>query len=130
MTRKKTLIALTIVIIGLAIACSKETASSGGGGGTNPPGTPSTEDPCEGISAQFAQNIAPIIQTKCATNSGCHGTGSINGPGALTSFQQIKDNASRIQNAVNSGRMPLNGSLTTTQLKQINCWVNSGAQNN
>ena len=128
MTRKKTLITLTIVIIGLAIACSKETANSNGG--STPPGTPPGGDPCEGISAQFTENIAPIIQTKCATNGACHGAGSNNGPGALTGFQQIKDNASRIQNAVNSGRMPLNGSLTTTQLKQINCWVNSGSLNN
>ena len=125
MTRNKTLITLILVIVALAIACSKETASTGTNGQPDP-----QQDPCTGISAQFTQDILPLIQTKCATSSGCHGTGSFNGPGALTSFQQIRDNSSRILNAVNSGRMPLNGSLSSTQLKQINCWVNSGTLNN
>ena len=126
MTRTITLIAFILITIALAVACSKETASNGGTTGQPNP----TSNPCDGNSAQFAQDIFPLIQTKCATSSGCHGTGSFNGPGALTSFQVIKDNASRIQNAVNSGRMPLNGSLSSTQLKQINCWVNSGSLNN
>lgn len=125
MTRNKTLITLILLIVALAFACSKETAGTGTNGQPNP-----GQDPCTGISAQFTQDILPLIQTKCATSSGCHGAGSFNGPGALTSFQQIKDAASRIQNAVNSGRMPLNGSLSSTQLKQINCWVNSGTLNN
>jgi hypothetical protein len=124
MTGKKTMAALILLITGFAVACTRESLN-GDNGITNQPG-----NTCEGINAQFAADVFPIIQTKCATGSGCHGAGSNNGPGALTGFTQVKNAAARIKNAVTSGRMPLNGSLTQTQIRQISCWVDSGTPEN
>jgi uncharacterized membrane protein len=53
-----------------------------------------------------------------------------NGPGALTTFNQIKNAASAIRSAVVSKRMPLGGSLTDAQIQSIACWADNGALNN
>jgi len=77
----------------------------------------------------FAVNVNPIIQTNCAI-SGCHAAGSTNGPGALTTYSQIKNVAVQIKSAVVSRFMPMNGSLTASQIQTISCWVDAGAPNN
>ncbi len=112
---KKALGILTILCI--VIACSKTT--------TNKPGTAD----CSGAAKSFATDVNPIIQTSCATNSGCHGSGSTNGPGELRSYSQIFGARSAIRAAVISGRMPQNGSLTTAQKNSISCWIDNGAPN-
>jgi hypothetical protein len=61
---------------------------------------------------------------------GCHNTGSVNGPGALTNYTQIKAAAAQIKSSVESGTMPKNGALTTAQKNAISCWVSSGGLNN
>lgn len=112
----------------LLFSCSKGsstsggTTSGGGGGGT-------TVD-CSTINAKFNADVNPIIQSSCATNSDCHGAGSINGPGALTSYAQIAANASNINLQVQAGLMPKTGTLSTTQKNIIKCWVQSGSPNN
>jgi len=118
-----------ILIVCIAFGCAKQSGDVPGGSGGGPQQSPPPNS-CDGVNAKFADDILPLIQTKCATGSGCHGSGSGNGPGALTSFNAIKNAASAIKSAVNSGRMPLNGSLTALQLKQINCWVDNGSPNN
>ncbi len=122
MATKTTLLALIMIMIVFGIGCSKESGEpvNGDAAGSS----------CEGINAKFSSDVMPLIQTKCATGVGCHGAGSTNGPGALTSFNQIKNAAGNIKNAVLSGRMPLGGTLTITQIKQISCWVNNGTLNN
>ena len=84
---------------------------------------------CEGVGASFTADVNPIIQSNCAV-SGCHGLGSTNGPGPLTSFSQIQSAAVQIKSAVVSRFMPQGSSLTTAQIKTISCWVDSGAPNN
>jgi hypothetical protein len=84
---------------------------------------------CDGVNASFAADVNPIIQSSCA-KSGCHAAGSSNGPGALTSYEQIKNAAPLIKSAVVSRFMPEDGSLTNSQIKSISCWVDSGAPNN
>ena len=119
----KMIIAAFIVLITIfAFGCVKESGDI--------PGQPNPSNNCDNINAKFSADILPIVQNKCATVSGCHGNGSFNGPGELKSFTQIKNASNSIKNAVNNGSMPLNGSLTTLELQQINCWVNSGALNN
>lgn len=86
-------------------------------------------DTCTGINAAFAANVSPIIQTNCAV-SGCHNSGSTNGPGALTSYTQIKNAASAIKATVQAGTMPKGGSLSAGDKKIITCWVDAGAPNN
>jgi len=84
---------------------------------------------CDGVNASFAADVMPIIQSSCAKPD-CHASGSINGPGALTSYTQIKNAASDIKSAVVSRFMPKEGSLTQSQIKSISCWVDGGALNN
>ena len=83
---------------------------------------------CDG-NTSFAVNVNPIIQANCAIPD-CHAAGSTNGPGALTTYAQIKNVAVEIKSAVVSRFMPQNGSLTTSQIKTISCWVDAGAPNN
>ena len=84
---------------------------------------------CDGVNASFVANVFPIIQTNCAVTD-CHAAGSTNGPGPLTSYTQIKNAAIEIKSAVVSRFMPKDGSLTTSQIKTISCWVDAGAPNN
>ena len=111
---KKTIISVTVFLV-LFIACSKDSV-------------PFTTD-CS-TTKSFATDVSPLIQSTCATNSGCHATGSSNGPGALTNYTQVFNARSAIRTAVGNGSMPQNGSLTTTQKNNIICWIDSGAPNN
>lgn len=103
-------------------ACSKSSSGGTGGGGT--------VNACDGVNAKFAANVLPLIQTKCATNSGCHASGSVNSGGVLTSHALISAKAGAIKSAVNAGTMPQGGSLTSAEKAIIACWVDGGALNN
>jgi len=116
---KKLFIVTIITAITVFAACSKSNDGGGNGGGTNNCTT----------TKSFASDINPTIQSTCAV-SGCHAAGSTNGPGALTTYQQIFNARSQIRTAVNNGTMPKNGSLTTTQKNNILCWIDNGAPNN
>jgi len=105
------------IIFGLLYACKKSAD------------TTSSVD-CSGTAKSFATDVNPIIQASCATNSGCHGGGSNNGPGELRTYTEIFNARSSIRAAVLSGAMPQNGSLTTAQKTAIICWIDSGATNN
>lgn len=113
---KKMLIIITILCI--VIACSKT--------GIDNPGTVD----CSGAAKSFANEVNPIIQSSCATNSGCHGSGSNNGPGELLRHTQIFNARLAIRAAIISGRMPKSGSLTTVQKNSIICWIDNGASDN
>src|ERR1051326_7822844 len=43
---------------------------------------------CSGTAKSYATELNPIIQASCATNSGCHGSGSHNGPGEFLTYTQ------------------------------------------
>jgi len=113
---KKGLLLVSVSLLSLVFACSK--SSSG------------FSVDCSGTAKSFASDVNPIIQSYCATNSGCHASGSVNGPGALTTYLQIYNARSDIRSAVSSGVMPQNGSLSTAQKNSIICWIENGAQNN
>ena len=85
---------------------------------------------CSGPAKSFVTDVSPVFQTSCAINSGCHATGSGNGPGPLLSYSQIFNARADIRSAVASGHMPLNATLTTTQINAILCWIDNGAPNN
>jgi hypothetical protein len=106
----------------MVLACSKSSPAPSGGGGTS--------SSCDGVSAKFAANVLPLIQTKCATNSSCHAAGAVNSGGVLTTHAQISSRASAIKSAVNAGTMPKSGSLSTAEKAIISCWVDAGALNN
>jgi hypothetical protein len=85
---------------------------------------------CSGPAKSFAIDVQPVIQSTCNDDSGCHGTGSTNGPGPLLNYSRVFNARSSIRSAVVSGRMPLNSSLTAEQKNAILCWIDSGAPNN
>lgn len=85
---------------------------------------------CSGPAKSFVTDVNPVIQSSCATNSGCHATGSNNGPGPLLNYSQVFNARSDIRSSVASGHMPLNGTLTPTEKNDIICWVDNGGLNN
>jgi hypothetical protein len=108
---------IVLTVFGVLYACSKSTD------------TTSSVD-CSGTTKSFSTDVNPIIQANCATNSGCHGSGSNNGPGELLTYSEIFNARSSIRPAVLSGSMPKTGSLTTAQKNAIICWIDNGAANN
>ncbi|MCX6319590.1 MAG: hypothetical protein NTW29_20095 [Bacteroidetes bacterium] len=78
----------------------------------------------------FTTDVSPVFQSSCSYNSGCHGTGSTKGPGALVSYNQIYNNRVAIRASVMNGSMPENGSLSSSALSAIVCWIDAGATNN
>jgi hypothetical protein len=82
------------------------------------------------LNAKFSANVFPIIETKCATTPDCHASGSTNAAGPLTNYTLIHNLAPVIRGQVVSGIMPKTGSLTSTELQTIVCWIDSGAPNN
>jgi hypothetical protein len=122
---KRNIILSILAIIFITVSCSK---SSDGGGGSGGGGGSTT---CSGVTNnKFAADVNPIIQATCATNSGCHGTGSSNGPGELLTYTQIFNARVAIKSSVVSGTMPKSGSLSAGQKNSIICWVDAGGQNN
>jgi hypothetical protein len=87
------------------------------------------EADCSGVSVSFASDISPIIQANC-TKSGCHGTGSNNGPGELLTFAQVNRAKAEIQSSVSSGAMPKDSRLTSNEKNSILCWIENGGSNN
>ncbi len=118
---------LTVAAIVLLSNCSgdKDEALNPGG-----PQNPGNNAPCTNVAAAYAANVAPIIQTKCAIGSECHGAGSTNGVGPLLTYDHAKSAAASIKAAVVAKTMPKTGSLTEAQISAILCWVDSGAPNN
>ena len=116
---KKILVSIPALFVLLA-ACSKDKDSS----------TPPFTVNCATVTNKaFAADVQPIIQSTCAI-SGCHASGSANGPGELNTYAQISGAASNIRSAVSTGRMPQTGSLRNAQKSSIICWIDSGAPNN
>jgi hypothetical protein len=119
--RKNFLYLLSAIMI--LASCSKSSSSSGN---NNSGGSAS----CAGVPNKFAADVNPIIQSTCATNASCHGSGSSNGPGPLLTYTAIFNARISIKTAVSNGTMPKTGSLTAAQKSSIICWIDDGAQNN
>jgi uncharacterized membrane protein len=85
---------------------------------------------CNTISAKFATDVNPIIQSKCAT-SGCHDAAGAAGGSILETYAQISSQAARVkQRCVIDKTMPTSGPLLPTEVAIIKCWVDGGALNN
>jgi hypothetical protein len=123
---KKSILIITATIF-ITISCSKSSSTGGGNGGGGGGGGSVN---CTGVASSFSANVNPIIQSTCATDASCHGSGSFNGPGPLLTYSQIFAARTTIRAAVASGTMPKTGSLTTAQKNSILCWVDGGGQNN
>lgn len=110
---------IIILVLGVIISCTKNNVANNN---TNDNIT------CTGTKS-FSSDVNPIIQSVCAV-SGCHNAGSTNGPGPLTTYQQVFNARTTIRSAVASGFMPQNTTLSTDQKTAIVCWIDNGATNN
>lgn len=118
MLKKSILIVLAAVGL-LSTGCYNDKEELLYPGGTN----------CNGSANRFS-DVNPIVQTKCAFSSGCHGAGSTNSGGVFMTHAQMQAKAAQIKIQVQTGLMPQTGSLTAAEKQSIICWVNAGAPNN
>jgi uncharacterized membrane protein len=116
-------ISFLIAIIFIVVACTKD--NNGGGGRGNNNFTPN----CTGVTVSFSSQVLPIVQSSCA-KSGCHATGSTNGPGQLTNYNEVNSAKAFIRAAIISRAMPKDGSITDNERNLLVCWIDAGAQNN
>ncbi len=79
---------------------------------------------CDGTSSNYNSNIKSIINSSC-TSSGCHPTYS-----TYLGLKSILDNGTFKQQVITSKSMPKNSSLTSSQLNQIQCWIDAGYPEN
>ena|SRR5688572_3580210 len=113
-------ICIAILPVALIISCSKS------GPGNDDDGAATD---CNAVSKKFATDVNPIIQAFC-NQAACHNSGSTNGPGQLTNYTEVFNARIVIRQAVRSGLMPKNATLSTAQKNAIICWIDSGAPNN
>src|SRR6187551_788302 len=104
---------VAFLVLSLFSSCGKDPGNTTGGGGSGSSGN------CSGSAKSFTTDVNPIIQSTCATSLGCHGTGSVTGPGPLLTYTQIFNVRSTIRSEVSSGHMPPNGGLSATQKNSI-----------
>lgn len=111
MTKKISLVisVLTVLIIS---SCKKETE---------------TVD-CSTVT--YSSKIKVIIDSKCAT-SGCHDASSVNGDfRSYAGLSPVLLNGKFKNEVITKKTMPKGGTLSTTQIEEINCWLNAGALEN
>lgn len=120
------LVCITLLSLSFLNACKKTSSPGGNGGGGG--GTPFTPN-CNGAAINFTADVFPIFQSACGQSS-CHNSGSVNGPGALTTYAQINAAKGLIRPAIISAFMPRNTTLTAAQKNTIICWIDAGAPNN
>ncbi len=73
----------------------------------------------------YSREVAPLLEYKCSL---CHGSGS--SILDLSTYENVKANAAKIKASVESGFMPLVGTLNQEQKDLIVNWVDQGAKNN
>ncbi len=114
----KRIMAVGTGLLAIVTACSKSSSDS------------TTTVDCGTATKSYSTDVSPILQSTCATSSSCHASGSSNGPGALTTYQQVYNARVDIRSSVANGSMPKNASLPTSQKNIILCWIDNGALNN
>lgn len=72
----------------------------------------------------FSKQIKPIIDTNCLQ---CHNGNQFPD---LRTYESIKNYSSLIKEETQTRRMPLGGSLSTSDIEAISCWINNGSLNN
>ncbi len=78
----------------------------------------------------YSSTIAPLLTSSCNT-SGCHDAGS--NKGDLTTYEKVSvyvNKGTFKKEVLTDQSMPTSGPLTSEQLGQVQCWLDSGAPNN
>ena len=114
--RKLTYLISTLIIIGIAVACSKSEDS-------NPTVDPTGSTPGPKFSA-----VKTVITSSCAL-SGCHISPSNTGGINFESNAGIVSAGARIKaRAVDLGTMPPTGPLSAVDKAKITDWINAGGK--
>lgn len=108
---------------------------------------PILPDPCEDVSAAFAEDIEPIFANSCA-GSGCHNSFSGEGGKIFVGYDNIvasiEDDQEQFLLSINfeggsTGWMPRSlpdenataeNQLSASKIEKIECWIESGMPNN
>ncbi len=117
---KKFFFILTVISVMIIVSCKKNSTTA----------PVSTAIDCNGNAAKFSTDAAPVIASKCATNSGCHANGATNSGGVLTTYTLIVSKKSNIKTSVSNGSMPQGSTLSAAEKQAIVCWIDNGALNN
>jgi uncharacterized membrane protein len=85
---------------------------------------------CGSTTFKYSTDISPIITAKCNT-SGCHNSSAAGGLN-FTTYASVKQNSSRIRNAVNNGSMPKAGSpaITADEKTKLFSWIDACSPDN
>lgn len=86
---------------------------------------------CDTADITYSEDVAPIINSSCAT-SGCHVAGGT-GPGNFTVFSELlaKVNNGSFENRVLVQKtMPPGTALINCELDILQTWIDNGAPNN
>lgn len=124
MTRLKSSI-WRVALLGLMygfIACGK---GEGPTPDPDPPGNGGGDD-VTADNVTYTNFVGALLQSKC---SSCHtGSGEGTPHWTFSSFNSVKDNIDRINDAVIVRRvMPKNGSLSTRERELLKAWIDKGA---
>lgn len=91
------------------------------------------EAACDTTAVRFSANIAPLIQSQC---QGCHQGGSPSGGIRLDSYERIKEQVDNGQLWGAAARLsgyspmpPAGTGLSACELRQLEIWIQAGAEN-
>lgn len=91
---------------------------------TNDTVVPASTAECAALATSFKTDVQPILNSKCGS-AGCH-------PGYITyaGVSRIATNGTFKHEVITTKKMPPTGSLSSSQLQLISCWLEAGAPNN
>lgn len=83
---------------------------------------------CDSLAVSYDNGIKALLDNNC-TQSGCHGSNSINGN--FTSFNSLQGYEASIHDrTVVRQNMPPSGSLTEEEIQLLECWKAAGYPEN
>lgn len=89
---------------------------------------------CDTVNVNYSGAVSEIIASRCAT-PGCHVAGG-DGAGDFTIFSEITEKVNNgrflrsIRRESNGAPMPPGGPLPACELRQLELWIEAGAQQN
>jgi len=89
---------------------------------TNDAVVPASTTECASLAASFKTDIQPVLVSKCGS---CHSNYT-----AYSGVSRIVSNGQFQREVITTRNMPPSGSLSSSQLQLMSCWLNSGAPNN
>ncbi len=75
---------------------------------------------CDGTASTYNSNMQALINSKC-TNPGCHPNYA-----TFAGIKSVLDNGAFKNRVVSTKDMPQGGSLGTSDLNKVQCWIDAG----